>query len=116
MYTNGIITHYEKKSKYKRNSYEAYVEHSSSSNYTKDGKVKNYSLFVAVPTTKELAFSEGDLIVEGDCTFNIDASSEKAESTTYKELKSKHKVYSIKSVEPCLIGSTRLWHYELGCD
>ena len=116
MYTNGIFTHFEKKSKYKKTLYEAYIENSSSSSYSKAGKVKNYSLFLAVPTTKELPFSEGDLIVVGNCSLNIDTSSEKAESTTYKELNSKYKVYSIKSVEPCLIGSKRMWHYELGCD
>ena len=116
MYTNTIITHFAKKSKYRKTQYEAYVENSSSNNYSKDGKVKNYSLFVAIPSTKKITFIEGDLIVVGNCTFDIDTSSEKAESVTYKELNSKYKVYNVKSVEPCLIGSKKMWHYELGCD
>ena len=116
MFTNGCITHYEKKNQYKRNTYDAYVEKGSSDNHSKEGKTKNYSLFVAIQTTEKLPILEGDLIVVGDCKTNIDTSSEKAESTSYRELTNMFETYIVKSVEPCLIGSKRMWHYELGCD
>lgn len=116
MYTNSMITHFEKKSGYKKSRYRAYVEKTSDNSFSKEGESRKHSLFLAIPTTKELSFLEGDLIVLGDCTLSIDISSEKAESTTLKELSKRYKAYSIKSVEPCLIGSKRMWHYELGCD
>lgn len=116
MFTNGAITHFEKKSSYKSQAYDAYLEQSSSSKDSKEGRTKSYALFISVPTDEEIAFNEGDLIVVGKCTFKFDTSTEKAESDSYKELRNNYKVFSIKSVEPCLYGSKAVWHYELGCD
>lgn len=116
MFTNGTITHFEKKNGYKSHMYDVYLEQSSSSKDTKEGRTKTYALFVSVPADKEIPFNEGDLIVVGECTYKFDSSVEKAESDSYRELNNKYKVYSIKSVEPCLYGSKIMWHYELGCD
>ena len=77
---------------------------------------KSHSLFIAVPTEKELPFKTGDLIVIGKCSVRFDETSERASSESYRKLRTEHKVYTISSIEPCLIGNRRMWHYELGCD
>ncbi|MFQ9516723.1 MAG: hypothetical protein ACLRZ9_12990 [Eubacterium sp.] len=116
MFTNGAITHFEKKNAYKSQSYDVYLEQNSSSKDSKEGRAKSWALFVSVPTDKEIPFNEGDLIVVGKCTFEFDISTEKAESDSYSTLKNNHRVFTVKSVDPCLYGSKAIWHYELGCD
>ncbi len=114
--TNNVITHYEKEKGFKSNFYNVYLEQQSNSSDSKDGEKKSHSLFIAVPTEKELPFKTGDLIVIGKCSVRFDETSERASSESYRKLRTEHKVYTISSIEPCLIGNKRMWHYELGCD
>lgn len=71
MFTNGTITHFERKDNYKSQTYDAYLEQSSSSKDSKEGRTKSYALFVSVPTDKEIAFNEGDLIVVGNVSLSL---------------------------------------------
>lgn len=116
MLTNGVITHFEKLVGYRSKTYKAYFEKQDNSKNSKDGEKASHALFVAVPTLKELPFQNGDLIVIGKCSLKIDNTSEKAKSDSYRQLRNNCKVYTVSSVEPCLFGSKRMWHYELGCD
>ena len=102
--TNNVITHYEKEKGFKSNFYNVYLEQQSNSSDSKDGE------------EKELPFKTGDLIVIGNCSVRFDETSERASSESYRKLRTEHKVYTISSIEPCLIGNRRMWHYELGCD
>lgn len=116
MLTNGIITYFERSAGYRSKTYEVYFEMQDNSKNSKDGEKVSHALFVAVPTLKELPFCNGDLIVMGKCSLKIDNTSEKAKSDSYRQLKNSCNVYTVSSVEPCLFGSRRMWHYELGCD
>lgn len=116
MFTNETITHFGKKNEYKSQTYDVYLEQSSSSKDSKQGKTESHALFVSVPTDKKIPFNEGDLIVIGKCAYEFNSATERAESDSYKALRKDYEVFTIKSVEPCLYGSKEMWHYELGCD
>ena len=112
MFCNGHITHFNL-SDYTRKSYPAYIEEGKGQSTSKDGTTVTYDLYVAVPTTEEIPFKTGDLIVCGEVNSNVSGNTERAFSESMRTLKQNHTVYTISNVEPCLYGSPRMQHYEL---
>lgn len=75
------------------------------STLNRTGMQNTDTFVVVIDTMIDMAFSEGyDMVVNGECNFEIDNTSEATISNSIKELKTNHDVYTISSVERNLYG------------
>ena len=87
---------------------------SNATNFNKTGLVSNDTFKVVINTSENIKIAEGkDIIVKGECEFEFNNESEKTQSESLKEFKTKHEYYTVNTASRNLFGG--LSNIELSC-
>lgn len=116
MYANTSCTLYLKSLGYgKVHIPECFLTHRKITAAAKTGLEYQESAFCMIQGESDLVFSEGhDFLVEGECDFQFDQSSDQAHSESIKALKS-NGAYTVMIADFKGYGSTYMRHWEISC-